>query len=653
MSDITGMNATDERQTRVRRATESATASDSQHEAFSTELGSVALTPLMNGKLRARGNAPVRSALLRGAQQTHGNRAAQRYIQRMASGTPASLDQEDLSRRIDEKTTSGGSPIDDAMRRYLESGLGGDMSRVRVHTDAEADYLSRSMEAVAFTTGQDIFFSAGSYAPNSPAGLRLLAHEAAHTVQQEQTELAADGDTSPDAPALTLSESTDASEMEAEKAASRAVAGERTQISTKPAASVSRFGWKDAFAMGGGGVIGQVASAFMGPDQPPAPDAAQQQDAGLWGNLKRGWGAEVKAEQDRSNEIDKFRGDAIDNTVDWLEGQAHKGGQAQIEATKDIPVLGTLAKGSAAVTDFSTELMGGFIKGAGNFAGGVASMAANPIGTTKGLWAMGTHIPGIGLPAKILDKGIDVATGDKKLGDAFDETLGSKATEDDAKFWKGVGGHFLKPYGEAIDKGKYGEVAGRAIFDIGTIVAGAGEAGAAGKAAETGDAANAAAKVVEGAEGANAIPKSVPPPSSGVPTVRNPTPVFEPPPGSVPPSKLVPSEAPPSTILPPAPVEGPPTLRTPGTDIPPAPSTVPSPPPSHMPEPPSLSPTTEPAPSNVPPSTIPSPPEHMPTHHPPSPGDLTNPLIPKYPEPAGWAEYMLELEKIARFLYPK
>jgi hypothetical protein len=75
-------------------------------------------------------------------------------------------------------------PLAAPTQRRLEQGLGADLSSVRVHTDPAADALARSVEATAFTTGPDIFFRAGSYRPSSPAGLHLLAHEAAHTVQQ-------------------------------------------------------------------------------------------------------------------------------------------------------------------------------------------------------------------------------------------------------------------------------------------------------------------------------------------------------------------------------------------------------------------------------------------------------------------------------------
>jgi hypothetical protein len=42
------------------------------------------------------------------------------------------------------------------------------------------------LNAVAFTTGRDIFFDSGEYRPETQAGSRILAHELAHVVQQAQ-----------------------------------------------------------------------------------------------------------------------------------------------------------------------------------------------------------------------------------------------------------------------------------------------------------------------------------------------------------------------------------------------------------------------------------------------------------------------------------
>lgn len=80
----------------------------------------------------------------------------------------------------------GGNPLPEAVKRHLEQGLNHDLSRVRIHDDAEADTLAKGVNAIAFTTGTDIFFQSGQFQPNTQSGLELLAHEVTHTVQQSQ-----------------------------------------------------------------------------------------------------------------------------------------------------------------------------------------------------------------------------------------------------------------------------------------------------------------------------------------------------------------------------------------------------------------------------------------------------------------------------------
>ena len=78
----------------------------------------------------------------------------------------------------------GGRPLDRATRAAAEPRFGHDFGRVRVHTGAEADQAARELGARAFTTGSDIVFAGGQYAPHTPAGRRVLAHELGHVVQQ-------------------------------------------------------------------------------------------------------------------------------------------------------------------------------------------------------------------------------------------------------------------------------------------------------------------------------------------------------------------------------------------------------------------------------------------------------------------------------------
>jgi hypothetical protein len=62
--------------------------------------------------------------------------------------------------------------------------MGADFSGVKVHTDSQSDQLNQSIQAKAFTTGQDVFFRQGAYDPGSREGQELIAHELTHVVQQ-------------------------------------------------------------------------------------------------------------------------------------------------------------------------------------------------------------------------------------------------------------------------------------------------------------------------------------------------------------------------------------------------------------------------------------------------------------------------------------
>ncbi|BAZ41858.1 hypothetical protein NIES4101_78260 [Calothrix sp. NIES-4101] len=78
----------------------------------------------------------------------------------------------------------GGQPLDKGLQRSMGQAMGADFSGVRVHTDTQADQLNQSIQAKAFTTGQDVFFRQGTYEPGSRGGQELIAHELTHVVQQ-------------------------------------------------------------------------------------------------------------------------------------------------------------------------------------------------------------------------------------------------------------------------------------------------------------------------------------------------------------------------------------------------------------------------------------------------------------------------------------
>jgi len=85
--------------------------------------------------------------------------------------------------------SSPGGPLDRPTRTFFESRFGRDFSQVRIHTSAQAAASARSVGARAFTVGNNIVFGSGEYAPSDPVSRRLVAHELAHVVQQQQMAL--------------------------------------------------------------------------------------------------------------------------------------------------------------------------------------------------------------------------------------------------------------------------------------------------------------------------------------------------------------------------------------------------------------------------------------------------------------------------------
>lgn len=74
-----------------------------------------------------------------------------------------------------------GAPLPTGVRNRMEGAFGASFGAVRVHTDDHAASLSRKVSARAFTVGQDVFFGAGEYRPDTQEGQRTIAHELAHT----------------------------------------------------------------------------------------------------------------------------------------------------------------------------------------------------------------------------------------------------------------------------------------------------------------------------------------------------------------------------------------------------------------------------------------------------------------------------------------
>ncbi len=173
-------------------------------------------------------NGTARS-LLR-LQRHFGNRYVGQVIARAAHDGAATGDLDHVERTIDQ-ARGGGQGLDHGVRRQMESSIGADFSRVRVHTDARADGLNHALSARAFATGQDIFFRQGEYNPGASSGRELIAHELTHVVQQNGTGLARK---------MSVSQPDDPHEIEADRVASAVMQRERDAGSAAAATVAGR-----------------------------------------------------------------------------------------------------------------------------------------------------------------------------------------------------------------------------------------------------------------------------------------------------------------------------------------------------------------------------------------------------------------------------
>ena len=77
-----------------------------------------------------------------------------------------------------------GQPMPEEVRSFYEPRFGYDFSNVKVHTDDVAAKSAQSINALAYTTGNNIVFNENQYSPGTEKGKKLLAHELTHVVQQ-------------------------------------------------------------------------------------------------------------------------------------------------------------------------------------------------------------------------------------------------------------------------------------------------------------------------------------------------------------------------------------------------------------------------------------------------------------------------------------
>jgi hypothetical protein len=125
---------------------------------------------------------------------SHPHDADERQARRIAAATTGTAhDVEQAGAKSAERETMANSElVDEALKASgkplaMENRFDRDFSGVRIHTGREAQRAAESLDAAAFTSGQDIFFAPGRFNPGTPEGDRLLAHELTHTIQQAAT----------------------------------------------------------------------------------------------------------------------------------------------------------------------------------------------------------------------------------------------------------------------------------------------------------------------------------------------------------------------------------------------------------------------------------------------------------------------------------
>jgi hypothetical protein len=158
-----------------------------------------------------------------------------------------------------------GEPLDAATRLRMESAFGTSFGGVRIHRDADAAGTADRLVAHAVTVGSDIAFAGDAYRPGTIAGDALIAHELAHTIQQQgAVSVGHDG--------------AGAVEREADRAAGAAVFGLWTTSATP-----ARSGFRPSAGSGlhltrcGGQ---RQAAVLRTPAAPTAPSGTAQSPAG-------------------------------------------------------------------------------------------------------------------------------------------------------------------------------------------------------------------------------------------------------------------------------------------------------------------------------------------------------------------------------------
>ncbi|MEQ9498458.1 MAG: DUF4157 domain-containing protein [Deltaproteobacteria bacterium] len=143
---------------------------------------SSALRPARNTCACGGGCPRCSPASSESAAELSADRAARSALAADAPASPPSLSVAPTPPPADVR--GPGRALTSGQQQHFGPRLGADLSNVRLHVGADANRAARAERARAFAYGSHVVFGEGAFAPATPAGRYVLAHELAHTVQQ-------------------------------------------------------------------------------------------------------------------------------------------------------------------------------------------------------------------------------------------------------------------------------------------------------------------------------------------------------------------------------------------------------------------------------------------------------------------------------------
>jgi hypothetical protein len=132
-------------------------------------------------KVQRAPEEPEKEDVVQAKAQAKGSAKSAPVASPVASGAGASAASPGAAKAI--RSMGTGQPLARAERAFFEPRMGTDLSSVRVHDGPAADKANRSINARAFTLGNNVAFAKGEHQPGTETGRHLMAHELAHVRQ--------------------------------------------------------------------------------------------------------------------------------------------------------------------------------------------------------------------------------------------------------------------------------------------------------------------------------------------------------------------------------------------------------------------------------------------------------------------------------------